>query len=305
LIIDQETNNMDIEFRHIAAFKAVAETLNFKKASEVLFMTQPGLTRIIKRLEDDLGVQLFTRTTRSVALTEAGTIFLKEIRPAIEKIKVAINHAQSVGAGNMGYLRIAYMGFAINGILPNILRSFNQKYPGIRTDLFYMPTEAQKKKIIESELDVGFLIGPFSSPGIEQQTVSIERLMVVMFKNHPFANKTALSMKDLKSQPFILGTPKDWKKFLPMIVELSHKANFHPSIRQYVDTSEGIFGLVAAGLGITIYTESAVTIRNRDLIAKPLVDEDAVITTIAAWLKSNQSQSLTRFKTELKRFCIQ
>jgi len=164
LTIDRIGNNMEIELRYISAFIAVAKTLNFRRAAESLYMTQPGLTRMIKRLEEDIGVGLFNRTTRSVELTEAGNIFLKEIRPAIEKIRRAISKAQSVEAGNIGYLKVAYMGFAINGPLPAILRDFHQQYPGIRADLVYMPTKEQKKMIIDSELDVGFLIGPFVSP---------------------------------------------------------------------------------------------------------------------------------------------
>ncbi len=295
---------MEIELRHISAFMAVAKTLNFRRAAETLYMTQPGLTRMIKRLEEDIGVGLFNRTTRSVELTEAGTIFLKEIRPAIEKIRRAISKAQSVEAGNIGYLKVAYMGFAINGPLPAILRDFHQQYPGIRADLVYMPTKEQKKMIIDSELDVGFLIGPFVSPGVDQLTVSRERLVVVMPENHPLVTKFKVPISDLTHEPFILGSPKDWSSYLPMIIDLCHKSDFNPNVRQYVDTSEGIFGMVAAGLGITIYTESALNIRNHGLVVKPLADKTAVIETVAAWLQSNDSPSLNRFKTALEEFAI-
>jgi DNA-binding transcriptional LysR family regulator len=295
-------NNINIELRHIYAFTTVAKTLNFRRAAELLYMTQPGLTRIIKRLEEEIGVLLFNRTTRSVKLTEAGSIFLKETLLAVDKINSAIGKAQSVEAGNTGYLKVAYMGFAINGILPSILKSFHKQYPGIRTDLIYLSTEEQKKKIIDSELDIGFLIGPFISPEVDQLVISHEKLMVVMPENHPLSTRRKVPIADLALEPFILGSPKDWTAFLPIIVDLCHKANFNPNVRQYVDTSEGIFGMVAAGLGVTIYTESAVNVRNYGLVTRPLADKSAVIETAAVWLHNNISPSLDRFKIVLKEF---
>ena len=127
--------------------------------------------------------------------------------------------AHSVEAGNIGYLKVAYMGFAINGPLPAILRDFHQQYPGIRADLVYMPTKEQKKMIIDSELDVGFLIGPFVSPGVDQLTVSRERLVVVMPENHHLVTKFKVPISDLAHEPFILGSPKDWSSYLPMIIQ--------------------------------------------------------------------------------------
>jgi DNA-binding transcriptional LysR family regulator len=90
----------------------------------------------------------------------------------------------------------------------------------------------------------------------------------------------------------------------PIIIDLCHQADFNPKIRQYVDTSEGIFGLVAAGLGVTIYTESAFNVRSRGIIIRPLLDETAEIKTVAAWLKKNESPSLSKFIKIIEKFSV-
>lgn len=290
---------LNIEIQQIVAFTTVAEKLNFRKASESLNMTQPGLTRIIKKLEDDIGVKLFKRTTRSVELTEAGVIFFDETQNLIEKIDKAIIKAKNAEAGNIGYLQIAYMGFAINGQLPEILRKFHERFPGIRTDLVYMPTKIQKEKILESEIDIGFLMEDFHSPDVEKIIISKERLVAVIPATHRYTHKSELTIADLEEEQFILGSPKDWSTFLPMIISLCQQSNFNPKIRQYVDTSEGIFGMVAAGLGITIYTESALNVRQNGLMIKPLSNENAEIKIYAAWMKNNTSKSLAKFKNML------
>jgi DNA-binding transcriptional LysR family regulator len=289
----------NIEIQQIVAFTTVAKKLSFRKAAESLNMTQPGLTRIIKKLEDEIGVKLLKRTTRSVELTEAGAIFFNETQNLVEKLGKAISKARNAEAGNIGYLKIAYMGFAINGQLPEILRKFHERFPGIRTDLVYMPTKIQKEKILESEIDIGFLMEDFHSPDVEKIIISKERLVAVLPANHRYRHKSEVTFADLEEEQFILGSPKDWSTFLPMIVNLCQQSNFNPKIRQYVDTSEGIFGMVAAGLGITIYTESAVNVRQTGLIIKPLSNENAVIKIYAVWKKNNPSKSLEKFKNTL------
>ena len=296
------TRNIPIELRHIIAFIAVAEKLNFKKASIALNMTQPGLTRIINRLEDDLGASLFKRTTRSVELTEPGNVFLQEVIPALERLNTAIIKTQSAEAGNIGYLRVGYMSFAINNNLPPLLKSFQERFPGIRLDLSYIPTPEQKKQLIDSKIDIGFIVGNFSNPFVDQLTFIKERLVAVLPEGHRLADKPSISISDLKNEEFILGTPKDWKAFLPIINQLCLQSNFNPKVRQYVDTIDGIFGMVAAKMGITIFAACASNFRHMGLVIKQIEDKSAEVTTSMVWLKNNTSKSLSKFLSFIKPF---
>ncbi|WP_029725756.1 LysR family transcriptional regulator [Desulfotignum balticum] len=296
------TKNIPIEFRHIIAFIAVAEKLNFKKASIALNMTQPGLTRIINRLEDDLGASLFKRTTRSVELTESGSVFLQEVIPALDRLNTAIIKTQNAEAGNIGYLRVAYMSFAINKNLPSILKKFQEQFPGIRLDLTYIPTPEQKKQLIDSKIDIGFIVGNFSNPFVEQLPFIKEELVAVLPEGHRLSDKQCVSISDLKDEEFILGTPKDWKAFLKIINQLCLQSNFNPKVRQYVDTIDGIFGMVAAKMGITIFAACASNFQHIGLVIKRLEDKSAEVTTTAVWLKNNKSKSLSKFLDFIKIF---
>ena len=125
---------MRFELRHMRAFIAVAEELQFRPAAERLHMTQSALTRTIQGLEEAVGAELLSRTTRVVQLTEAGRTFLYECRLALGHIEKASLLAQAAAEGKVGYLRIAYMDFAINGKLPMIIEKFLSTHPGIKVE---------------------------------------------------------------------------------------------------------------------------------------------------------------------------
>jgi DNA-binding transcriptional LysR family regulator len=248
---------MNIELHHLRYFVAVAEDLHFRRAAERLRIAQPALSRSIKWLEGELGATLLRRTTRNVALTDAGQIFLDEIRPALAQIERAQRLAQSAAAGETGRLSVAYMDFAINGPLPAILNTFRIAHPGVTIDLAHMWTERQREAITAGDIDIGFLIGPFAAPGIESMTVLDERFVVVLPESHPLAENRRIRLADLRAEPFILGASAFWGPYRRMVDELCLAAGFTPIVVQEAHNSDGIFGLVAAGMGVSIYVEGA------------------------------------------------
>lgn len=286
---------MNVELHHLRYFAAVAEDLHFRRAAERLHIAQPALSRAIKWLEDELGAALLTRTTRNVALTDAGQIFLDEIRPALAQIEHAQRRAQSAAAGEAGRLSVAYMNFAINGPLPAIVNAFRQDHPGVTIDLDHMWTERQREAIIAGDIDIGFLIGPFAAPGINSLTVLQERFVAVLPEAHALAGKKRIALADLSAEPFILGASAVWGPYRRLVDELCLGAGFTPMVIQEAHNSDGIFGLVAAGMGVSIYVEGARNFALRGCVIRPFEDLNASIDTTAVWRDDNPSSLIVNF----------
>ena len=286
---------MSIELRHLHAFVEVADTLHFRRAAERLHLAQPALSRAIRQLEDRVGAPLLERSTRSVSLTPAGAALLPEARATLRCAERALGRARAAAAGHLGQLAVTYMDFAINGALPRILARFRRRHPGIRVSLRHLWTEGQREALLRGEVDVGFLIGPFTAPGVASRVVQREHLCVVLPEDHGLARRRRIPVAVLRDEPFVLGNPEAWAPFRHLVDRVCQGAGFSPRVVQEAFNSDGILGLVAAGLGVTLYPEGARSRQREGVVVRPLDDTSARVDTLAAWRSDDDSLALARF----------
>ncbi|WP_202798274.1 LysR family transcriptional regulator [Oceanimonas sp. GK1] len=292
--------NFRFDLRHIKAFMAVAESLHFKKAADSLFITQPALSRLIKGLEESVGVELLARTTRQVALTEAGRLLLAECREGLRVLERGVHLAQAASQGDIGHISIAYNDFSINGVLPDIIERFKEKYPNISIELSHMPSHEQHRALQDCSIDAGFMIGPLNMPGIETLPCAVEGLLVVLPQRHPLAERSSLRLEELRNEKFILGADNCWRAFRSRFLKNCQQAGFSPNIVQEATTSTGIFGLVAANMGISVYTECVRKFTRKDIHLIPLEGIEHQVETIAAWNSAFISPSFAHFIRHLQ-----
>ena len=136
-----------VDFRQLQYFVAVAEELHFGRAADRLKITQPALSKQMAGLEKTLGVQLLTRTKRTVELTHAGQTFLQQARQLLHQKETAIQLTQRTGQGDIGYLSIGFTTTASQTVLPHLLQDFRQHYPKVEIDLIELATEAHVKAL--------------------------------------------------------------------------------------------------------------------------------------------------------------
>lgn len=294
-------NNARVDIRHMRAFVAVAETLHFKKAAEALFITQPALSRLIKGLEAEIGAALFSRTTRQVALTDAGQLLLAECQLAFEHINRGIRLARRAAAGDVGAISIAYNDFSINSFLPRFLEHFKDAHPEIRLELTYMPSHVQLEAIRNAQIDVGFLFGPLEEPGIETLRLELERTVVILPRKHRLSHRKSVRPEELAEEKFIIGSESGWKSFRSFVFDLCLRAGFVPQVVQEATSSTGILALVAADMGISLYSEAVKNFARKDIAIVPLASKHAVIETVAAWNRAYQRPSFLLFRDALRR----
>lgn len=283
------------DFRQVRAFLHVAEDLHFGRAAARLFIAQPALSRMIRTLEADVGVALLERSTRRVRLTPAGEAFAAECRLALAHLGRAVNAAQAAAEGGEGRLRVGYMDFAINGRLPQLLQAFRARHPRVNLDLQYMPTAQQHVALLQGRIDVGFVIGEFASPKVANRLVGRDDFVALLPEGHPLAARRQLSVAELAAEPFVVGSDDTFSGFRPLMLSVCHAAGYVPRVVQQASSTTGILGMVAAGVGVTIFSGCTRNLRRSGVVLRPLVDVRETIATYACWVEEGASSVLARF----------
>ncbi|MBV9065104.1 MAG: LysR family transcriptional regulator [Methylobacteriaceae bacterium] len=286
--------------RHAASCLVLAEELHFGRAAARLNMTQPGLSRMIGELEERVGVELFRRTTRTVEITEAGKAFLSECRVAIGHLDRAVTIAQRTAEGLTGTLRVAYMDFAINGRLPELVRAFRQFRPDIRVSLSHFPTQSQQDALLADKIDIGFSLRASEGPRFDSYRFDTDTFVALLPTTHRLSSVKSLTLGALADEPFVLGSGESWGAYRESLFKICLRNGFQPKIAQDASSSDGIFGLVAAGIGVTCYASCVRNLQRRGIVVRSLDDVPDPIPISAIWMKPVHSPVLAVFIEFLK-----
>lgn len=290
---------LKFDLRQARAFIFLAEELHFGRTAARLFMSQPALSRSIRQLEDAVGVPLLERSTRRVRLTPAGDAFAVECRVALGHLGRAVQTAQQAAQGREGRLRVGYMDFAINGRLPRVLQAFRERHPRVAIDLQYLPTALQHAALLEGRLDIAFGIGQFDSPTVVNLLVEQEDFVALLPEGHRLAQADVVRLGDLATEPFVVGNEASYSSFRTRLFSVCHAAGFFPNIVQQASNTSGILGMVAAGVGVSIFGGSARNLKRVGVVVKPLAGAQETIPTFAVWLVDHPSTVLRRFRETL------
>ena len=283
-----------VELRHLRYFVTVAQVLHFGRAAEQLGITQPVLSDQIRRLEALLGVQLLHRTKRVVQLTEPGRIFLADAMRLLAQADAAVATVQRAARGAVGKLAIGYTGPALYTVLPEIVRTFRDRYPEVELTLHENCTPEQASALLADEIQVAFLHPPLDGP-IQMQEVLCESMVVVLPEHHRLADHSKVSIKDLAHESFILFPRTVGPYLYSRILSLCAQAGFSPKVVQEVTPQPTMIGLVAAGIGIAFVSASLQSISRPGVVYRPLQEEAPVLKLAIAWKEDARSPVLNNF----------
>ncbi|KMO37945.1 LysR family transcriptional regulator [Methylobacterium aquaticum] len=258
-----------VELRHLRYFVAVADSLSFTGAAERLGVSQPPLSQQIRDLEAELGTPLLWRTSRSVALTPAGTAFLTRARSILAEVDEASAEARAIGAGRSGTLDIGLTGSILAGPLGRLIRLFGERYPGVLVRLHEMPPGEQPAALHTHRTDLGFLRCPPEDPSLRVVRAWPEAVGVALPAGHRLAERTAIALGDLSDEPFVSLRLRD-SRFAASLRDACLSAGFVPRIVQQVVESASLVNLVAAGLGVALVPDSTGALKRPDIAYRPL-----------------------------------
>lgn len=196
-----------IKLRQLQYFLAVADTLQFTRAAEKLFVTQPTLSHQIARLESHIGTPLFDRIGKAIRLTEAGRLFRTHAARAIKELEAGQTALAELEGLVRGTLTIGVIQSFSRTLLPPILGEFLSGYPNIRLRVEEMTAPTIEHRLAEGSLDLGIAFAPSGMEDIEVEPILEERLLLVVGQNHPLANRRNVRLAELDRQPMaLLGT---------------------------------------------------------------------------------------------------
>ena len=197
-----------MDLRHLRCFIAVAEELHFARAAERLHIEQSPLSRAIKELEEDLGVRLFDRTTRSTRLTRAGQVFLEHVPRVFSALEQASNSIRAVAAGYQDQLRVALSDGITPPRLSALLAQCRQDDPDIEIRLFEIPLSQQIRGLNDELYDVGFAQSADVGDGIVAEAAWSEPLVVVMPARHPLLVHKRIPLDEVLRYPLVMCDPQ-------------------------------------------------------------------------------------------------
>ena len=274
-----------IELRLWRQFAVLAEELHFGRAAARLHMTQPPLTQAIQGLEHQLGVPLFARTRRSVALTPAGLALLPAVRRLLAAAEALPQVAQAAAAGLAGQLRLAFVSSVAYGPLPEWLRSFRQAHPDVVLQLREATLDVQLAAFDADEIDAGFLLHAPGAvpPGFAAWPALTEPLVMALPASHPAAARPVLHLADVAAEPLVIFPRQIAPSLYDALLAAYRARGATPQIAQEAIQMQTIVNLVSAGMGLAWVPEAVTRLQRPGVVYRAVADAPLRCQTSLVW----------------------
>ena len=283
-----------MEIRWLEAFVAVAEELHFGRAAARLRLAQSPLSQTIRRLERELGVTLFDRSTRSVALTPAGQALLPHAHRVFEELELARQGARAVSGALYGTVGIGFSGALNLRTLPPLTRAIRRSYPQVTVTMVGgVLTRDAVVGIERGSLDLAFVALPHDpSPRVRSRLITREPLGVAVPIDHPRADDPAVDLSDLADEDFIMLPATAGSGLREVAVGACISAGFRPRVVQEIADPFMILTLVAAGVGVCLVPDGVAPIMPSGSVFVPLRGQPVALDHAIAWSADNPSPVL-------------
>jgi DNA-binding transcriptional LysR family regulator len=245
-----------MNLNQLRVFHAVASLKSFTRASESLFLTQPGISKHIRQLEEFYGIRLFERLGKGVQPTQAGEILFESTGKIFELIDDAGAKMDDLKGLRGGKIKIGASFTAGTYIIPKLLGRFNQLYPDVKLFLDISLSHRIAEKVISNEIDLGFIGAPYEDNRLITRILCEDRLVIIIPEDHPWSDRESVGFSELADQSFILsGKGSGTRDFLERQLE-----NREIKIKKKMEfgNTEAVKKAVAAGIGISVLSESAI-----------------------------------------------
>lgn len=262
---------INFDLNDLLAFRAVAETSNFRKAAESMHLSQPAFSRRIEKLEAALGVRLLERTTRRVSLTTVGRDFERQVRHLLDELDSALLGIRGASATRMGEVQIACVPSAVYYFLPQVLRRYRAINPRVRVKVLDAGANDVLEAVARGDAEFGINFIGAQEGDLEFKTLREERFVAACRRDHPLARQRRVTWAQLSQFDFITVGRTSGNRLLMEQALLGVKQRPQGIFEtQHVTT---VLGLVEAGLGVAAVPSLAMPSANHPvLVSLPLVE---------------------------------
>lgn len=259
-----------MEMRHLRAFLAVAKTLHFGRAAENLRLAQPAVSAAIRELEDELGVILFDRTRRSVALSVAGAHLRPSVEEALDALERGVIGARRAASGQTGRVVLQFTAMSALSPLPAALARFRSSHPDVQLIVEQRGTLDQLEALRAGRCDLAFTVMPGDIGALASVALTSEPLMVILPSTHPLATTKSLTFAAIACEPMLILPRRTEPAMFEAYRQLCRAQGVETNVAVEVDQLDAVLAFVAAGLGITLTPASVRRLHLDGVVAVPL-----------------------------------
>src|SRR6516165_6447542 len=261
-----------MELRHLRYFRVVGEALNFTKAAARLRVAQPALSRQIRDLEDEIGVDLLRRSPRGVTLTAEGKLFLEEVRELLKRTDESVERVRALARGEYGELHIGYIPIPTVEILPPAIEAFRKFAPQVKLVLHDLPTDELIAELRNATLELAIMVQPIGEQtvGIEFEILRDYPWCVALNASHPFARLRSIALEKIATEPLVGLSRKGYSEYYRVLERIFASVSAKPRIAVESDSESSLVVEVEAGHGIALVTTVLKLMSGKRLLYRPL-----------------------------------
>jgi DNA-binding transcriptional LysR family regulator len=289
-----------MELRQILYFVAIAEVEHFGRAAQRLRIAQPALSRQMKLLEAELGLDLFERLPRGVRLTAAGRVLLAELQGVQAQLARAVAAARAAAAGQHGALRLGFIEAAAwQGLVPEAIRAFRAAFPGVELTLAAMPTAEQLAALRQGALDAALIYNPLPAEDLTAVPLVRHAAVLAVPVESALAARSEVALADLAGQPLIGFQRRASPRFFDDVHSRFRAAGFTPRYVAELMAETEILALVSAGAGLALANSSQMWRPPHGVRFIPVKDLNVSLLLAMVHRKDDPAPVLDRFRTIL------
>lgn len=280
-----------MELRQLRYFIAVAEELHFGRAARRVHIAQPPFSQQIKALEEELGARLLDRNSRKVRLTSEGRYFYRQALGILDRAEEATSTVGRMARGEYGNIKIGFTETAMDSLLPEAVRSFSHRYPGVAMQFSQFGTSTQLEQIRSGALDVGFSsIFSYGMDGLSSVKLFTKKHVLAVPEDHIFTSKGSVSLTEVAGESLIMFPRSGQPDLHDSMMKSFRSRGLSPVVGQEVSGLSGASALVASGMGVTFLPENSRTSR-KGIALVPLNEDFPGMDIYMVWSMTDYSNT--------------
>lgn len=275
-----------LDLRQLTYLLEIAKHMNFTKAAEALHLSQPTLSKMVKNIEEELGVSLFDRSGKYVQLTDSGEIAVQQIQVIVQAVQDLHHLLDDVSNLKKGTITIGLPPVVGSVFFTRVIAKFQIKHPNIHFQLVEEGAKNVENLVQNRKLDLGVVVGPVDTSNFETLPFIYQKLALIIHRSHPLAEQSSVSLQQLRNEPFILF-PSGYA-VRNHVIHACRSIGFDPSVVYESSQWDLLAEMVASNAGISIIPETICSkITCPEVLTLPLVEPSIPWNLVIIWPKDH------------------